>query len=162
MIFLREVFELWIKFPVQVPCVMTRGCGSAGVQCTPMMERHDVRVVIEGRPSELGRRRVYHRDGCSSIGPRPRRCPRFCAAPISARQHLIHIVATLSHPLCADFTTHSLSSADFLRQILPNTFEKVSKLLSLLFYNLLLNCFKVSTSLNAKRQWMLHPSNPDR
>lgn len=107
MIFLREVFESWIKFPVQVPCVMTRGCGSAGVQCTPMMERHDVRVVIEGRPSELGRRRVYHRNGCSSIGPR--RCPRFCAAPISARQHLIHIVATLSHPLCADFTHHSFA-----------------------------------------------------
>lgn len=113
---LREVFELWIKPPVQVPCVVAReGCGSAGVRCTPMMEHHDVGVVIEGRPPELGRRRVYHRDGCSSIGPRRRRCPRFCAAPISARQHLIHIVATLSYPLSADLTAHSLSSANFLR-----------------------------------------------
>jgi len=111
-ILLREVFEPWIKPFVQVPCVVARGeCDSADVRCTPMMECQE--VVIEGRPSKLGRHRVYHRDGCSSIGPRHRRCPRFCAALISARQHLIHIVATLSHPLCADLTAHSLSSADF-------------------------------------------------
>lgn len=97
---LREVFEPWIKSPVQVPCVVARGgCGSAGVWCTPMVERYDVWMMIEGSPPELARRCVYHRDGCNSIGPS--RCPRFCAAPISARQHLIHIAATLSHPLCA-------------------------------------------------------------
>jgi hypothetical protein len=95
------------SFPYQVPCIVTRGgCGSAGVRCTPMVERHDDWVMIEGRSPELGRRRVYHRGGCSNIGPRHRRCPRFCAAPISARQHLIHIAATLSYPLCA--STHRL------------------------------------------------------
>lgn len=118
---LREVFEPWIKPSIQVPCVVARGgCGSAGVRCIPMMECHDVWVVIEGKPPELSRRCIYHRDGCSRFGPHHRRCPRFCAAPISARQHLIHTAATLSHPVCADLTTHSLSSVDFSQLILPS------------------------------------------
>lgn len=129
------MFEPWIKPSVQVPCVMARGgCGSAGVRCIPMVECHDVWVVIEGKPPELDRCCVYHRDGCSRFGPHHRRCPRFCAAPISARQHLIHTAATLSHPLCANLITHSLNSVDFSRRILPNMFEKISKYDFIIFY----------------------------
>lgn len=82
-----------------IPCARG-GRSGTGVQCTLtlVVEHHDVLcgvMMIEGGPRlipELGRRRVYHRDGSfpSSI-PCRRRRPRF-----SARQHLIHTATTLS------------------------------------------------------------------
>lgn len=86
----------------KVPCARG-GRGGVGVRCTLTMEHHDLCgvMMIEGGARlipELGRRRVYHRDGFPSSIPRRRRRPRFRAAPISARQHLIHTATTLSHP----------------------------------------------------------------
>lgn len=83
----------------QVPCAR-----DTGVRCTlTMLEHHDVceLMMIEGGPRlipELDRRRVYHRDAGSSSLPSPsRRRPRFRAAPISARQHLIHTAPSAIH-----------------------------------------------------------------
>lgn len=85
----------------QVPCARG-GSGNTSVRRTLTMEHHDVcrMMMIEGGPRlipEFDRCHVYHRDGFSSI-PSTRCRPRFRVAPISARQHLIHTVTTLSHP----------------------------------------------------------------
>jgi len=81
---------------------MARGeRGDAGIRCILMMEHHGAwwMLLIEGKSPKLGHRRVYYRDGCSSIGPCRGHHPRIRAAPIFARQHLIHTAATLSYLL---------------------------------------------------------------
>lgn len=84
----------------QVPCARGRR-DSTSIRCTLMMEHYDVCLLMIKRwprlIPEFDRCHVYHRDGFSSI-PSPRCRPRFRAGPISARQHLIHTVTTLSHP----------------------------------------------------------------
>lgn len=108
----------------KVPCARG-GRGGAGVRCTLTMEHHDLCgvMMIEGGPRlipELGRRRVYHRDGFPSSIPRRRRRPRFRAAPISARQHLIHTATTLSHPQFYSSWSRNFSRREFF-------FEKRAK-----------------------------------
>lgn len=81
---------------LQVPCVAARGgrCSDTGIRrCGLMlMKQHDLRGQLIGEGLAEGRR-VYYRDVyVRSVGPHAGRR----AAPISARQHLLHIAHILS------------------------------------------------------------------